>query len=169
MKLEPEQEEWIIHFIKEELCFMPSADRDFPFLPFSINRPFAVYDISQMTDEQIDLLYELAPRALQNCLKPGYMLYAIDWYHNVILYDPLRPEDARCAHPSHLSCTKTGLGYYEGFYPDGDYYFYLDRFGAFGYLSHPWREEVWIYGQSLLAEFEKIAPELGWISKAVVK
>lgn len=169
MKLEPEQEAWIINFIQKELRFMPSIDRDDPFLPFSINRPFAVYDISQMTQEQIHLLHELAPQALQNCLKPGYMIYAIDWHHNAILYDPLRPEEARCSHPSYLSYTKSGLGYYECFYPDGDYYFYLDRFGAFGYLSHPWREEVWIYGSSLLAEFEKIAPELGWILKASVK
>ena len=169
MKLEPECEEWIINFIRKELRFMPCTDRDYPFLPFSINRPFAVYDISRMNEDQIRLLHELAPQALRNCLKPGYQLYAIDWHHNVTLYDPLRPEEAHCAHPSHLSYTESGLGYYESFYPDGDYYFHLDRFGAFGYLSHPWREEVWIYGLSLLEEFEKVSTQLGWRVKALIK
>lgn len=169
MKLDPEYEEWIINFIRKELRFHPSIDpKDF-FLPFSINRPFAVYDISKMSDQQLHLLHELGPQALQNCLKPGYKLYAVDWHHNVILYDPLRPEEAMCACPALPFRTADGLGYYLSFFPDGDYYFYLDRFGAFGYLSHPWRQEVWVYGISLVEEFEKIHTLLGWIPKAAIK
>ena len=148
---------------------MPGAGPEYFFLPFSMNRPYTVYDISQMNKDQIDLLYELAPRALQNCLKPGYMLYAIDWYHNVVLYDPLLPEQEYSSRPTIRFQTKEGLGYYHGFYPDGDYFFYLDRYGSFGYLSHPWREEVWIYGLSLVEEFEKIYPQLGWIPKASLR
>lgn len=169
MLLEEENEKWICDFIRNALHFMPGPRDDFFFLPFSINRPFAVYDISGMSESQIELLYELAPQALQNCLKPGYQLYAVDWYHNIILYDPLRPENARSTGPAHLSFTKSGLGYYLGFYPDGDYYFFIDRFGAFGYLSHPWREEVWIFGLPLLHEFESICTQLGWKRKALLK
>jgi hypothetical protein len=45
----------------------------------------------------------------------------------------------------------------------------LDKYGTFGYLSHPWREEVWIYGESLIREFEKISDALGWTIKAALK
>lgn len=45
MDLSKENEKYIYDFIDKELRFMPSVNRGF-FLPFSINRPFAVYDIS---------------------------------------------------------------------------------------------------------------------------
>lgn len=169
MLLSQEDDDWIYNFIKNQLRFMPNAGPEYYFLPFAINRPHAVYDISHMEDAHWALLYELAPRALQNCLKPGYMLYAIDWNHNTILYDPLDPQRVYSSQPAYPYQTKEGLTYYLGFYPDGDYYFFLDRYGAFGYLSHPWREEVWIYGLALVEEFEKIYPQLGWKQKASIK
>lgn len=169
MKLSEENEKYIYNFIKDELRFSPSYHEVNPFLPFSINRPFVVYDISKMTDEQIDLLYELAPTALASCLADGYQLYAIDWFHNFILFDPRNPDDMQSNHPAKPQYNSKGIAYFHGFYPDGDYYFFLDKYGAFGYLSHPWREEVWIYGTPLINEFEKISQKLGFIPKASLK
>lgn len=169
MRLSKEDECWIDTFLNETLHFKPDGDKDAFFLPFAINRPFSVYDISDMSEEQGDLLYELAPQAIQNCLKPGYRIYAVDWNHNTVLYDPLNPATAQSTHPTSPSFTKNGLAYFLGFYPDGDYYFFIDRYGAFGYLSHPWREEVWIFGISLVEEFEKIYRQLGWQCKARLK
>ena len=163
-----ENEDFIYNFIKNELRFYPSCNDNF-FLPFSINRPFVVYDISQITDEQADLLYELAPTALANCLPNGYQLYAIDWFHNFILYDPRNLENMQSNEPATPQFNKDGIAYFNGFYPDGDYYFFLDKYGAFGYLSHPWREEVWIYGEPLIKEFEKIYKQIGFIPKASIK
>lgn len=159
--------DWINNFIKDSLHFHPSCDND-NFLPFAINRPFSVYGISDMTDEQIDLLYEVAPNAIQNCLVPGYKIYSVDWNHKTVLYDPLDPDSAEydCYTPPRF--TKNGLAYFNEFFPNGDYYFFIDRFGAFGYLSHPWREEVWIFGKSLVNEFEKIYTQLGWKQKALL-
>lgn len=168
MKLLKENEDFIYDFIKNELRFYPSCNDNF-FLPFSINRPFVVYDISQITDEQADLLYELAPTALANCLPNGYQLYAIDWFHNFILYDPRNPENMQSNEPATPQFNKDGIAYFNGFYPDGDYFFFLDKYGAFGYLSHPWREEVWIYGEPLIKEFEKIYKQIGFIPKASIK
>lgn len=169
MQLNPDDENWVYAFIHETLQFMPSVRKEDFFLPFSVNRPFSVYDISSMSDEQFERLYELAPQAIQNCLKPGHMIYAIDWNHNTVLYDPLNPGNAYSSYPAIPFYTKNHLGYYFGFYPDGDYYFYIDRYGTFGYLSHPWREEVWIFGLPLVNEFEKIYAQLGWKCKAVLK
>lgn len=164
-----ELDDWIHNFVMERLRFIPDINPNAPWLPFAMQRPFTVYDISKMTDEQIDLLYELAPQALTNCLQPGYQLYSIDWNHSVVLYDPRNPQNhAQSGNISECSYTKSGIAYFNGFYPDGDYMFFLDKYGYFGYLAHPWREEVWIYGENLLAEFEKISTELGWIPKAVL-
>ncbi|MBE6808504.1 MAG: DUF2716 domain-containing protein [Ruminococcaceae bacterium] len=168
MKLLKENEDFIYNFINNELRFYPSCNDNF-FLPFSINRPFVVYDISQITDEQADLLYELAPTALANCLPNGYQLYAIDWFHNFILYDPRNPENMQSNEPATPQFNKDGIAYFNGFYPDGDYYFFLDKYGAFGYLSHPWREEVWIYGEPLIKEFKKIYKQIGFIPKVSIK
>lgn len=168
MKLLKENEDFIYDFIKNELRFYPSSNNKF-LLPFSINRPFVVYDVSQITDEQADLLYELAPTALANCLPNGYQLYAIDWFHNFILYDPRNLENMQSNEPATPQFNKDGIAYFNGFYPDGDYYFFLDKYGAFGYLSHPWRKEVWIYGEPLIKEFEKIYKQIGFIPKASIK
>ena len=55
------------------------------------------------------------------------------------------------------------------FYPDGDYYFHIEKYGRFGYLSHPWREEVWIFGEKLLREFDEIYEQIGFVPKVVLK
>ena len=168
MDLSKENEKYIYDFIDKELRFMPSVNRGF-FSPFSINRPFAVYDISQMTDSQIDLLHELAPSALANCLPPGHLLYAIDWFHSFILYDPRNSENIQSNEPDVPRYNSNGIAYFHTFYPNGDYYFFIEKYGAFGYLSHPWREEVWIYGEALLKEFSKIEKQLGFIKKSIVQ
>lgn len=168
MELLKENKDFIYNFINNELRFYPSCNDNF-FLPFSINRPFVIYDISQMNNEQANLLYELAPTALANCLPDGYQLYAIDWFHNFILYDPRNPQNMQSNEPATPQFNKDGIAYFNDFYPDGDYYFFLDKYGAFGYLSHPWREEVWIYGEPLIKEFEKIYKQIGFIPKSVIK
>lgn len=54
------------------------------------------------------------------------------------------------------------LSYFPDFYPDGDYYFFIDTEFENGYLSHPWRQEVWIFGITLIDEIKKIAGILNW-------
>ena len=163
-----ENGKFIYNFIKNNLCFLPDCDVNAAHLPFAINRPFAVYDISKMTNEQIELLYELAPTALANCLPVGHQLYFVDWFHEITLYDPRNPQNSesdREGSPDFYYNSKS-IAYVGGFYPDGDYFFYLEKYGLFGYLSHPWRQEVWIYGQDLVKEFDKIHKRLGFIEKA---
>lgn len=57
------------------------------------------------------------------------------------------------------------LAFFPTYYPDGAYYFFIDAQFRFGYLSHPWRQEVWIFGESLIAEFESIYKQFGWTVK----
>lgn len=169
MLLSKENEDFVYNFLENELRFYPSSDVSSAWLPFSINRPFTVYDISQMNENQITLLYETAPDALSNCLKNGHQLYSMDWNHSLVLYDPRNPSKYQSDIEQEPRFNSKGIAYFGEFFPDGDYYFHIDRYGYFGYLSHPWREEVWIYGENLLKEFEKIHRKIGFNPKSIIK
>ena len=54
------------------------------------------------------------------------------------------------------------FAYFPSFIPDGDYYFFIEENFEFGYLGHPWREEVWICGEALINKVEEVYQSLGW-------
>ena len=122
-----------------------------------------------MTDEQIGLLYELVPTAIANCLQNGHKIFSHDWNHNLFLYDPRNPENCSGWRKWGIRFNEEGIAYFADFYPDGDYYFHIEKYGRFGYLSHPWREEVWIFGEKLLREFDEIYEQIGFVPKVVLK
>lgn len=163
------EEEYFYDFIEKDLRFYPSSYDNAPFLPFSLNRPFAVYDISKMTDEQIVLLYDIVPKAFINCLQDGHHIYFCDWNHNLFIYDPRNPENCRGDQGELIYFTDDGIVSFGSLIPDGDYYFYIEQYGEFGYLSHPWREEVWVFGEKLLKEFEHNYKKIGFIPKTILK
>ena len=166
MKIPKENIDFIYDFINEDLKFHPNCKNDCFFLPFSINRPFTVYDISKMTDSQIDLMYELIPNVIVSCLPAEHMVYAINWQHNTILYDPRDASKTQSEYPCIEQYNKDGILYYEDFYLDGDYLFFIEKFGRFAYLSHPWRQEIWVYGERFLSEIKKIHEQLGFEIKS---
>ena len=45
---------------------------------------------------------------------------------------------------------------------EADYYFFIEEIFEFGYLGHPWRQEIWIFGRDLIKEIEQVYLELGW-------
>ena len=45
---------------------------------------------------------------------------------------------------------------------EADYYFFIEENFEFGYLGHPWRQEIWIFGRDLIKEIEQVYLELGW-------
>ena len=52
--------------------------------------------------------------------------------------------------------------YFPSFFPDGDYYFFIDEKFRFGYLGHPWRQEIWVWGEKLIARMDEIYSALGF-------
>ena len=117
-------------------------------------------DEEQRSEEQIEQMAPAVKKALLNAAAPGERLYAMDWYHCAFLYDPRKEEEQKNVKEA------DGDGKFRAafpfYYPDGDYYFFLDESFRFGYLGHPWRKEIWVFGAELLPEIEKIAPSLGW-------
>ena len=57
--------------------------------------------------------------------------------------------------------------YFPDFYPDGDYYFFVQRDLKWGYLGHPWRREIWLFGAPLIGALSPKLEELGFPVKPV--
>ena len=140
--------------VYEKLKFSPSYayrghSMNVP-LPFQLPEPYAVYAIDSMSDSQIDLLSLKMPEILIAITRPEQKIYALDWHHDAFLFAPRIPE------------TQTDSAFFPEFLPDGDYYFFIEQNFQFGYLGHPWRQEIWIFGETLLKQIEKVYPEFGW-------
>lgn len=164
MLLSDEQYKVVWDKVYEYLHFCPSVDAGIT--PFVIAAPHKVFDIrgsGQSDPERID---QFITEAFIRCTSPGEQLYALDWQHSAFLFDP---RDAQQMVSSYVEDSRYYGGGYHAFfppyYPDGDYSFFIDEQFRFGYLSHPWREEVWIFGDCLITEFRKIYEQLGWIEK----
>jgi len=45
-------------------------------------------------------------------------------------------------------------------FPNGDYYFFIQKDFKWGYLGHPWEESITIFGEELIESFERNKPEM---------
>ena len=129
-----------------------------------IKQNYVIYGIDNMTDEQIDLMNEVIIKAFNNVSKKNQQIVALEWQHE---YNCLLEAKNFCEMIDYETYknVENKDDYYtivNGFYPDGDYDLWIETSFKFGYLNHPWRNEVWIFGDELIKEFEKIYTILGW-------
>ena len=116
-----------------------------------------------MTDDQIDLLSDTIRKIFIKITEPGQKIYALDWHHSSFLYDPRDFSEQKCCVVKDERYTNREYNaYFPSFCPDGDYYFFIEENFEFGYLGHPWRKEIWIFGCDLIKEIEQVYQELGW-------
>lgn len=129
-------------------------------VPFVISKPYTVYSLDNVRQEQIELFREKVRNCLVKC--GGDRWYALDWQHSAFLFDPMNIEEQKSftveddSYPDGEHCADFPM-----FYPDGDYYFFIDEAFENGYLGHPWRKEVWVFGDKLEWEVKKTRRELG--------
>ncbi len=152
--------------VKTELRFRPDAKyREHSLLwwrrPFRLPRPWAVYALDACSQEQIEQTGEQVKGCLLAVTRPGERLYALDWQHSAFLFDPRKDEEQRDT-PQIDENGEEWTAAFPFYYPEGDYAFFLDEGFRFGYLGHPWRKEIWVFGETLLPEIARIAPALGW-------
>lgn len=151
--------------VYKELHFFPNSITDksnpkYSIPPFKINKPHVVFDISHTCDHNFN---NLIKNAFINASAPSGHMYALDWQHSAFLFNPRNDDEQKSKWIENDNHFGGGYNaYFPDFYPDGDYYFFIDEDFRFGYLGHPWRKEVWIFGESLIDEFEKIYKLLGW-------
>lgn len=132
-------------------------------LPFSPITDFAVYTIDKMTDEQIEAMQEQIIAVFAKMSSKGRRMYALDWNHSAFLFDPGNLDEQKSIRVEDSAFPGAGYdAYFPSFYPDGDYCFFIDEFFEFGYLGHPWRREVWVFGDEMIKSFDEIYDKLGW-------
>lgn len=147
--------------VYRELGFAPGISET---RPFDIKVPYAIYGIEKMTEPQIDYMENIAKQIFAR-ITDG-KIYALDWQHSALLYDPRDPDEQKDFWVADERYIGGGYNvYFPSFYPDGDYYFFIVEDFSFGWLDHPWRREVWIFGEKLLTEIESVYKDLGWTRK----
>lgn len=147
-----------LHFKPD--CFFRSHSF-YTHVPFEIQDVFSVYGIENMSDAQLDRMDEIIRHIFMDVTAEHERMYALDWQHSAFLYDPRNMEEQKSIWVANDSVGEYDA-YFPSFFPDGDYYFFIDENFRFGYLGHPWREEVWVFGESLVLKFDQIYQELGW-------
>ncbi|MCR5806588.1 MAG: DUF2716 domain-containing protein [Oscillospiraceae bacterium] len=132
-------------------------------LPFQINRPYVVYGIENMTEAQTDLLNDTIRDIFIRITGEGKRIYALDWQHSAFLYDPGDISEQQSQFVKDGRYSGGGYNaYFPSFYPDGDYYLFIEESFEFGYLGHPWRQEIWVFGEKLITEIGKVYDKFGW-------
>jgi len=125
-------------------------------------KPFKVYDMHLFTnylkddsvvidDDYYNNFNKLITDIFINCMGTDEFLYVLDWQHSSFRYNP-KSEDKM---PRFLETEEYNI-YFPDFYPDGDYYLFVAKDLSWGYFTHPWKQELWIFGEMLLKEIEKI-------------
>ena len=124
------------------------------FPSFKVPGPFITYDISHYFGELVDLnVYdELEEKALkvfkENTASNEYMM-ALDWQHECYWVNP------------HLEFERNEFDEWMiPVFPNGDYYFFIQKDFKWGYLGHPWEESITIFGEELIESFERNKPEM---------
>lgn len=137
--------------IYEDFNFEPSTS-EFP--SFQVPQPFITYDISDYFgySEDLDAYDDLEDKALivfqDNTAKEEYLL-ALDWQHECFWINP------------HLEFPKDEFGEWTiPIFPNGDYYFFIQKDFRWGYLGHPWERSITVFGADLIAAFEKHRPRM---------
>ena len=130
--LEGSEESKVWDWFHNAFSFKPSIDqKDWP----SIKPPFTsrTYRFSDYLFEDDFDGYEDWVQAGLRELCDKELLYALDWQH---------------------TCYKFNLNDYGdlpiGFYPDGDYYIFIDSSLSLGVFTHPWEESVCVFGEDLV-------------------
>lgn len=135
--------------------FKPSITK---FPSFKVPKPFIIYDISRYYNwlkelDEFKMLYsnleEKSLLAFQELTKEDEYFYALDWQHTCYWVNPFlefpRDEFNEWLVP---------------IFPDGDYYFFLQKEFKWGLLGHPWEKTIAIFGEDLIQAFEKHKPRM---------
>ena len=154
--------------IDEALQFRPSVRAN---IPFQLPEPWVVHDLAYFpVDQQYEDFESAVVQALAGCLGEDGWIYALDWQHSGFRYDPRLPITEHDHWVEDERFRRLGGGYnayFPDFYPDGDYYFFVQRDLNWGYLGHPWRRELWLFGAPLIEALSSRLEALGFPTKDI--
>ncbi|MFV0394278.1 MAG: DUF2716 domain-containing protein [Coprobacillaceae bacterium] len=150
--------------IFNNFSFQPSINTSTKAFDFGI--PYDIYDLKKsMVYWDCKQTNELIKNIFIKCMGNDEYMYALDWQHSCFRYNPRITKlkdnskfikDERYRHGGYNA-------YFLEFYPDGDYYFFIAKDLSWGYLTHPWQNKVWIYGEKCIDYFRIYAKQIGLV------
>ena len=88
-------------------------------IPFQIEKPYVVYDISSISDSNIDAIDDVISRIFIECTSENEYLYALDWQHSNFKFHPRNKDEQHSIYI--LDESYIGGGYtanFPSYYPD---------------------------------------------------
>ncbi|MFD0048180.1 DUF2716 domain-containing protein [Actinomycetes bacterium NPDC127524] len=137
--------------IHRDFTFKPSTTK---FPSFKAPVPFIKYDISGFYGESADLdayddLEEKALIAFKEITLVDEYILALDWQHECYWVNP------------RLEFERDEFGEWNiPIFPNGDYYFFIQKDFKWGFLGHPWEKSITIFGKDLIEAFDKLKPRM---------
>lgn len=131
--------------IDVQFNFNPSTTK---FPSFTVPSPFITYDVSTFpNDKDLNDLEEKSLNVFQQLIQNNEYMYALDWQHPGYWINP------------YLNFQKDEFGeWIVPIFPDGDYYFFIQKDFKWGYLGHPWEKSITIFGEELINMFNRNKP-----------
>jgi hypothetical protein len=119
-----------------------------PLVQFSQDTTYKVYKASIWDEQQEKIVNDIFKKLCKN------NLYALDWQHDGFIFNP----KGNIKLGTHWHDSKRDVEvYFPSYYPDGDYHFFLATDFTYGLFGHPWKEEIYVFGDNLVKEFENSA------------
>ncbi len=140
------EDEQIWDKIYSELKFSPSLSI---FPSFKVPSPFVTYDISHCFGESINDLESKALQAFQEITASNEYIMALYWQHECYWVNP------------HVEFERNEFDeWIIPVFPNGDYYFFIQKDFKWGYLGHPWEKSITIFGKELIESFDRNKPKM---------
>lgn len=134
---------------------------------YALKEPYDLYNcqaVGPIADADPNW-HETIQNIFCNCLKDEEAMYVLDWQHTC--YDYYPKVKIRKENPTFIPYEKDSengyYAYFPDFYPDGDYYLFFSKDFSWGYLTDPWHQHIFVYGEQLRKEIQKKAKYLGFV------
>lgn len=115
-------------------------------VPFRFTIVYKIYKLKSVWNEEQELIVnEIFKRLSMDDI------YALDWQHDCFEFNPKEeiPLDYNY-YDEERQCNV----YFPSYYPNGDYHFFISKDWKYGILGHPWRKEIYVFGESLIEQIE---------------
>lgn len=150
--LTDEEYQKIWDYIKSEFYFIVGAGPVGAITPRRDNPPFKMFCLNKCwVDSQEKMVRELLRQVGMT------EMYALDWQHDCFLFST--DEDI----PYWLNwydLEREVMVYFPSYYPNGDFHFFISTDLSAGFLGHPWRNELCVFGDRLIQAFDEHKQEL---------
>lgn len=130
--------------IYKDFKFNPSVDVNKK--PFEFNINYKVYKLKSLWNEEQEKIVNDIFREMSND-----DIYALEWQSDGFEFNP--NEEITLGYHYHDNDRNCEV-YFPSYCPNGDYYFFIAKDFSYGLLGHPWRKEIYVFGDDLINKFE---------------